>query len=65
MMWLTALSALGLFFVFEGMMLFLSPRLWRRMMQQVVAQSDLSIQVIGLISMLIGLGLVCLAREFY
>lgn len=65
MMGLIILSALGLFFVFEGMMLFLSPRLWRRMMKQVIAQNDLSIQGIGFISMLIGLGLVCLAREFY
>lgn len=59
------ITALGLLLVFEGILPFLSPRIWRWLIQQVFIQSDKSIHIIGLISMLIGLGLICLARTLY
>lgn len=49
------LMAVGLVFVIEGLTPFLFPRLWRRAMQQMLMQSDRSIRVFGLVSMLIGL----------
>lgn len=65
MMWSILLSTIGLLFVLEGMLPFLSPRFWRGLMQQMFALKDRSLRIIGLISMLIGLALVCLARDFY
>jgi uncharacterized protein len=65
MMWLVAMSAVGLLFVFEGILPFLSPGLWRRVMQQMLTQSDKALRVMGLISMLIGLLLVSVARDLY
>lgn len=65
MMWSILLSAIGLLFVFEGLLPFLSPRFWRGLMQQMFALNDRSLRMIGLISMLIGLALVCLARDLY
>lgn len=65
MVWTLFVSAIGLLFVFEGILPFLSPRFWRRMMQQMFIQSDRTLRVMGLISMLIGLALVTLAHDFY
>lgn len=65
MMWSILISAIGLLFVFEGMLPFLSPRFWRGLMQQMFILNDQTLRIIGLVSMLIGLALVCLAREFY
>lgn len=64
-MWSIFITALGLLLVFEGILPFLSPHFWRKMMQQMVAQNDRILRVIGLVSMLVGLLLVCLAREYY
>lgn len=65
MMWSIFISAIGLLFVFEGILPFLSPGFWRKVMQQVTLQSDRALHVMGLVSMLIGLALVCLARDFF
>ena len=54
--------ALGLLFVFEGLMPFLAPRTWRRLMQQMIIQHDRSLRMFGLISMLVGLSLLYLMR---
>jgi uncharacterized protein YjeT (DUF2065 family) len=56
------LYAIGLVFVFEGLTPFLAPKLWRRAMQQMFLQSDKSLRTFGLVSMLIGLVIVYLAR---
>lgn len=63
MVWSIFISAIGLLCVFEGMLPFLSPIFWRRLMQQMFTQSDRALRVMGLISMLIGLSLVCIARD--
>jgi hypothetical protein len=56
-MWQFFLVALGLVFVIEGLLPFLAPHLWRRFMAQMVIQNDKTLRIFGLISMLIGLGL--------
>lgn len=56
------LIAVGLVFILEGATPFLAPRLWRRAMQQMFIQSDRSIRVFGLVSMLIGLVFLYLIR---
>lgn len=65
MKWSIFITALGLLFVFEGILPFLSPRFWRQLMQQMFIQSDRGLRIMGLASMLIGLGLVCIARNLY
>lgn len=65
MKWQTILSVLGLLFVVEGLLPSLSPRLWRQMMQQMQAQNDRTLHIIGLVSMLLGLLLVVVAHNFY
>ena len=64
-MWSILVTAMGLLCVFEGILPFLSPNFWRRMMQQMIIQSDRTLRIMGLISMLIGLALVCIARDLY
>ena len=54
------LIALGLVFVMEGFTPFLAPRFWRHMMQQMLMQTDRSLRTFGLVSMLIGLGILYL-----
>jgi uncharacterized protein len=47
----------ALVFVFEGFLPFLSPRLWRQMMAKMILQSNQSLRLCGLVSMLVGVGL--------
>jgi uncharacterized protein YjeT (DUF2065 family) len=56
------LMALGLVFVFEGLLPFLGPRLWRRLMQQMIIKNDRSLRLFGLVSMLLGLSILYLMR---
>lgn len=56
------LLAIALVFVIEGITPFLAPRLWRRAMQQMFMQSDKALRVCGLVSMLLGLGLLYWVR---
>jgi len=56
----TFFFAVGLVFVLEGILPFLSPRLWRRIMHQMMMQSDRTLRTYGFVSMLIGLSLVYL-----
>ena len=45
---------IALVMVFEGLLPFLSPRLWRRAMQQMMMQSDRTLHIMGLVSMVAG-----------
>jgi len=56
------LVGFALVFVLEGILPFLSPRTWRHLMQQMMMQSDTALRMCGLISMLIGLGLLYLVH---
>jgi uncharacterized protein YjeT (DUF2065 family) len=53
-MWQLFLIGVALVFIFEGVLPFLSPRMWRRAMQQMLIQSDRSLHLFGLLSMLLG-----------
>jgi uncharacterized protein YjeT (DUF2065 family) len=65
MPWSLLVAAIGLMFVFEGILPFSAPHFWRRWMQQMLVQQDRSLRVVGLISMLVGLGLVVIARLLF
>jgi uncharacterized protein YjeT (DUF2065 family) len=65
MNWQIIVTAMGLLLVVEGILPFSAPHLWRRIMQQIFIQSDRALHIMGLASMLIGLFLVCVARDLY
>jgi len=54
--------AFGLVFILEGLMPFLLPGTWRRMMIQITLQNDKTLRIFGLMSMLIGLAWLYLMR---
>jgi uncharacterized protein YjeT (DUF2065 family) len=61
-MWHDLLAALALVLVIEGVMPFLSPDGWRRMMLSVSQLDDRALRTAGLVSMLTGAGLLYLVR---
>jgi hypothetical protein len=56
------LAALGLVLVLEGALPFLAPRLWRDTFRKLLELSDGQLRFMGLISMLMGLGIVFVTR---
>lgn len=56
------ITAVALFLVFEGILPFLAPALWREMFRRLTEMSDGQIRFTGLTSMLIGLLLLYFAR---
>ena len=56
------LAALGLVLVLEGVLPFLTPRLWRDSFRKLLELSDGQLRFMGLISMLLGLGIVFVSR---
>lgn len=57
------LAACALMLVFEGLLPFFSPTLWRSVFQRALELSDGQIRFAGLASMLIGLLLLVLLRD--
>lgn len=51
------LIALCLVMVIEGILPFVAPRAWREAMQQVITLDNRTLRIMGLVSMLIGTGL--------
>ena len=56
-------SALALLLVFEGLLPFFSPAIWRRVFERALQLTDGQIRFIGLVSMLIGLLLLALFQS--
>jgi len=65
MAWSIFLSAVGLLFVLEGVLPFIAPQFWRKVMQQLSIQNERALRIMGLVSMLIGLMLVCVAHDLF
>lgn len=59
-MWHDVLVALSLVMVLEGLLPFLSPRSWRKMVFSVAQQADRPLRTMGLMSMLVGAGMLYL-----
>ena len=53
-------AALALMLVFEGLFPFLSPKGWRRTFERLVGMQDGQIRFFGLVSVVLGLGLLWL-----
>jgi uncharacterized protein len=47
-------SVVAMLLVVEGVLPFLSPRMWRDLMMRMSEQSDRALRIVGLCSMLIG-----------
>lgn len=56
------LAALALVMVIEGVLPFLSPGTMRNYMAQMVQMDDRTLRITGLVSMLVGLGLLYLVK---
>jgi uncharacterized protein YjeT (DUF2065 family) len=56
------LIGLALTLIFEGMLPFLSPRVWRRAMQQMMMQNDRTLHFTGFFSMIAGVVLLYLVH---
>ena len=56
------LTAFALFLVIEGMIPFVGPRLYRQIVAQMSELSDNHLRVVGLVTMISGIGLLFLAR---
>jgi uncharacterized protein len=61
-MWQDLLAAIALMLVLEGMLPFLYPMAWRRMLLQVIHMTDGALRIMGLGGMLLGLLLLYLVR---
>ncbi len=58
------LTAVALMLVFEGILPFLAPGLWRETFRRLTELSDGQIRFIGLTSMLIGLIILLVAKKW-
>ena len=61
-MWHDLLVALCLVLVIEGVVPFLYPRRWREMVMMLAEVDDRTMRIVGLMSMLLGTGLLYLIR---
>ena len=64
-MWKLLLIGIGLVFVIEGIMPFLSPDHYRRFLLRMAEQSPKSLRTMGLIMMIIGVAVIIVMRHFY
>jgi uncharacterized protein len=62
MQWPDLFAAVALVFVLEGMLPFLSPEAYKRLMSLVTEMDDRALRVMGGVSMLIGLILLAVVR---
>ena len=60
--WKQLAVAFALVFVLEGLLPFLAPARWREMVRQIAQVDDGTLRMIGLFSMLFGLGLLYLVN---
>jgi uncharacterized protein YjeT (DUF2065 family) len=62
MAWRDLLAALALMLVLEGILPFLNPHRYRNLLKMLDQMDDATVRRIGLVSMLIGVGLLYLVR---
>ena len=64
-MWQFFLLGLGLMLVFEGIFPFIMPERYRAFLRKIIAQSDWSLRITGLVLMLLGLGTLFILNQYY
>lgn len=55
-------AAIALVFIFEGLLPFVFPKFWKKMMSQAIEQDEKSLRKMGLISIVIGLGILYILK---
>lgn len=63
-MMINFLSACALVFVLEGMIPFAFPEQWKKLLAQVIKQDNSVLRISGLFSMLVGIILLTIVRQF-
>lgn len=58
------LSALGLVFVFEGVMPFAFPERWKKLLKKIIAQDEKTLRMTGFLSMMLGVAILTLVHRF-
>ena len=64
-MWESLLRAFCLMLVLEGIMPFLYPHRWRQLITTLANVKNRSLRLMGLVTMLVGLGLLYLLHAFF
>lgn len=57
------LVGVSLLLIVEGVLPFLAPNVWRKIMEKAIASSDFNLRIIGVVSMFLGLILLLLTRS--
>ncbi|MCP0914071.1 MULTISPECIES: DUF2065 domain-containing protein [Legionella] len=63
-MLISFLSALALVFVFEGIMPFIAPEKWKKLLLKIIIQDERALRIFGLFSMLMGVVLLTIIHQF-
>ena len=58
------IAAIGLVLIIEGILPFLAPHLWRRMVSAIAKQNDQALRISGLICMVVGLVVLVIAHIY-
>ena len=58
------IAAIGLVLIIEGILPFLAPHLWRRMVSAISKQNDQVLRISGLVCMIIGLVVLVVAHIY-
>jgi len=61
-MYIDLISVISLVMIFEGILPFLNPELWKKFMLLILKQSNLFLRIMGLISMISGVFLLYVFR---
>ncbi|BCM25228.1 DUF2065 domain-containing protein [Methyloradius palustris] len=60
----TLIVAIGLMLVLEGLLPLLAPKAWRQTFERMMTLKDGQLRFVGLLSMLVGLGIIMFAHHF-
>lgn len=61
----SAIAAVALLFILEGILPFAAPNLWRRLVKAMSAENDRYLRTTGLTLMLIGVIILIIAHRFF
>ncbi len=64
-MWHNLFTAIALLLVMEGILPFMSPNSWRRTITRMASQTDRSLRIMGLVSMVIGVIVLTIVHKYF
>jgi uncharacterized protein len=63
-MWYVLVTALGLFLIFEGLLPFVAPDFWRKMVRRMAKQSNRALHISGFICLALGIALFYISHHY-